>query len=773
MYIIYFPNFDGAMKAIMKKIATFTTQILIYPNKLQTKMIKSVFLQTLLLLSVLFISCSKDNEEAPDITLPTVNFSIKGLTQTTTEVPPIIGNTIEIEINAQDATGISKVEAFLDDTKVGEDTDAPFKITIDLTQYTKKLSGKGTVLSKMQTQYTLKVSATDLSGNTSTIEKDIIVDNEVPTITEVSLENNSVIAGEENQVTFKAGDNEGIISLEVKVNEVVAEATALDSITYAINIDTSVLEDGQNNLIITASDQAANIATYDASFLVDNTGPEITLEGLTTQDSIVDESTVFSIIAVDLFSDVDSLKIFINDSIIMSSDIPDLSLDFNPDEYATGNTTLRVSAIDALGNESTQEVSFVIKRLLLKISIPDNFLDPSISEFYVFASKSSGELLDIKPLKFNTSLIKLNTFADVSPDTEYMLNFAYLYSGVGVTTIIKTIQNVKRSTLDRIDLKIPERKSMSAQNTYQVSEMPTGTSIVGEGSDYNSNYDPGDSFYIEDYNLDYTDVASNQYYIYNNNTANNNYDYQFVDKPMASDFYLDYNNFITDGVETRYFNSSSIQDPDKFSNLYLYGYLNATDLENGIKHRIWANGKQNVMIMNGSGYRYSFNTNFYNYSYKATMENYRIEAIGEPLEYYNAPDWSIDYTYSSTNKTFSLNKSGTTHNIGKIAMDLTDNNSYYTWTVLFDSQTTNEVVLPELPKELQSWNINNYYTSGDLNIEQIEVKRYDGLDTYDSFLQTVIKNNEFNQLKVSDKIESVFKSNVGAYISRPDFSFIY
>lgn len=741
-------------------------------QKPQTKMIKIVILQTLLLLSLLCISCSKDNEEAPDTIPPTVNFSIIGVTQNNTEEPPIIGNTIEIEINAQDAKGISKVEAFLDDTKVGEDRNAPFKITVDLTQYTKKLSGKGTLLSQTHTQYTLKVSATDLSGNVSAIEQDIIVDNEMPTITEVSLENNTVIGGEENQVIFIANDNEEITSLEVKINKVVTEVTVQDSITYAINIDTSVLEDGQNNLSITASDRAANTATYDTPFLVDNTGPEITLEGLSTQDSMVDESTVFSVIAEDLYSDVDSLKIFINDSIILSSDNPNLSLDFNPDDYATGNTILRVSAIDAIGNESIQEVSFVIKRLLLKINIPNDFLDPSISEFYVFASNSSGELLDIKPLKFNTSLIKLNTIADVSPDTEYMLNFAYLYNGVGETSIIKTIQNVKRSTLDRIDLKIPERKSISAQNTYQASEMPTATSIVGEGSDYNSSYDPGNGFYFEDYDLD-TNVQSIQYYIYYHNTSNNNYAYQFVDKPLTTDFYLDYNKFITDGVETRYFNSSSIQDPNNYSDLTLYGYLNATDLENNLKHRIWGYGYQNAIIMNNSGYRYSFNTNFYNYSYKATMENYRIEAIGEPLDYYNAPDWNIDYTYSSANKTFSLNKFGTTHNIGKIAMDLVDNNSYYTWIVLFDSQKTSEVVLPQLPEELKLWNINNYYTTGDLNIEQIEVKRYDGLDTYDTFLQTVIKNSLYQQHKVSDKIESVFKTNVGAYISRPDFSFIY
>src|SRR5690606_1754914 len=246
-----------------------------------------------------------------------------------------------------------------------------------------------------------------------------------------------------------------------------------------------------------------------------------------------------------------------------------------------------------------------------------------------------------------------------------------------------------------------------------------------------------------------------------------------VDKPLASDFYLDYNNFITTGMETRYFNGSAIRDPNKFTTLMLYGYLNATDFENDIKHRIWDQGFQNIMLMNGTGLRYDFNTNFYEYNYEITMENYRIEAIGEPLDYYTAPDWSVDYTYSNVDKTFTLNTTGTTHNVGKISMDLVDNNSYYTWIVLFNSQTSTEIVLPQLPQELQSWNINNYYSSGDLTTEQIEVKKYDGLDTYDAFLQTVIKNNEYNQLNVSDKVESIFKTNVGAYISRPDFSFVY
>src|SRR5690606_11065464 len=260
-----------------------------------------------------------------------------------------------IEISAQDAKVISKVEAFMNDVKVGEDNQPPFQITIDLTQYSKKLTGKGTALNKTQTQYTLKISATDLAGNLTSIERDIIVDNELPTVTEVTLENNAVITGEENPVTFKANDNESIMSLEVKVNNVSLEATALETNTYTFNINTALLEDGPNNLTITATDQASNTAIYTATYEVDNSGPETNLEGLSTED-IIYEITTLTIGADDPYSELTSLKIYVNDALILSSeDGSELSLHLKPDDYPTGDVSIRIDATDALGNESTHE----------------------------------------------------------------------------------------------------------------------------------------------------------------------------------------------------------------------------------------------------------------------------------------------------------------------------------------------------------------------------------------------------------------------------------
>jgi len=179
------------------------------------------------------------------------------------------------------------------------------------------------------------------------------------------------------------------------------------------------------------------------------------------------------------------------------------------------------------------------------------------------------------------------------------------------------------------------------------------------------------------------------------------------------------------------------------------------------------------MIINGMGYRYEFNPNFHAYSYSITMEDHHIEARGEPLEYFQAPSWSIDFSYSPSDKAFTVNPTGTTHTVGKITMDMASPYSYYTWTVLFDSQNTTEVSLPDLPMELQSWNINTYYSTGDLELEQVEIKSFEGLDTYGSFLQTFIKNGEQRPLRASDKIESIFWNRQSVYSNRPDFSFLY
>ncbi len=120
--------------------------------------------------SIIMISCSsKDEQTIPEDFAPTLNFSIAG-TQTSPNGSVTVSETLVINIEAKDANGITKVEAFINDIKVGEDNTAPFTITVDLMEYT-SISGK----SNSDLSAILRVVATDGNGNQTEQEQDIII----------------------------------------------------------------------------------------------------------------------------------------------------------------------------------------------------------------------------------------------------------------------------------------------------------------------------------------------------------------------------------------------------------------------------------------------------------------------------------------------------------------------------------------------------------------------------------------------------------------------
>lgn len=124
------------------------------------------FLRPIMLLlaaSTILYSCSSDSEDPvpePDVIAPNVDFSIPGNSGTSSTETPVVSNQIVVDIDAQDAGGVAKVEAFINNEKVGEDTTAPYQITIDVSNYTSKNN-----LAAKFTDYTLKVTVTDNSGN--------------------------------------------------------------------------------------------------------------------------------------------------------------------------------------------------------------------------------------------------------------------------------------------------------------------------------------------------------------------------------------------------------------------------------------------------------------------------------------------------------------------------------------------------------------------------------------------------------------------------------
>lgn len=719
-----------------------------------------------LLFLYLFFACSSDEQvEEPDTTPPTVSLKIAGLSTTQNDnnsnETPVVSQQITVEIEAEDAAGIAKVEAFIDAEKVGEDVTPPFKIIIDLSNY----QSKGIRLNKTQTLYTLAVTATDLSGNSTTKEQQIIVDNEKPVISEVSISSGTVMKGNINPVSFKATDNQDITSVEVLLNRTPVE-TSLDSLTYSLNIDTNVLEDGANVLVITAKDEAQNITEHTIEFIADNTGPEISVSGIQNAENY-DAEIHLEFTANDTYSAIDSLKIYVHDSIVAEEIATgSLNLTINPDEYPTGSQMIKFEATDTLGNKSSSSMEVIFLRRLIDINIEGNSISSEISGGMIFASAQDGSLLASMEIDQSTQEVRLSTLADIAPDQDFMISFAYYYTGYSPSSYLSTIQNITRTTPGIMNIKTPERTTQVRFEEYPMTNVVGNISMISEGPEYNANFDPAApgslTFEVKDI-VNYDLFPSSKVYISSLNFDNNNYSYLFLDAPLSADLIIDYADFSSNGIEDRFYNADFSQpDTGKHAYLKLYGYVNEEEYLNDAGHLIWSGGRGIQSSFDySSGILYSFNSNFYNYSYEITLEDFFTRRNGEPLNHYPYPDWTIDYVYSGGS--LSLIKGGSGYNVGNAYFENNDQSSeVYRWKFVFDAQKTDELIIPELPEELNTWNIHNHVINGTLEPLQVELKSYEGISDYSTYLKNSVKEN-LSSKETSSRMDVIFKNKYNTY----------
>tara|TARA_R110000868_G_scaffold403147_1_gene680055 strand:- start:863 stop:3064 length:2202 start_codon:yes stop_codon:yes gene_type:complete len=707
------------------------------------------------LLCIVFLnSCASDseNKEEPDIVAPVIAFSIGGFPNTTT-TPIVVSNKIEISVDAQDEGGISKIEAFINGDKMGEDLTAPYTISIDISTFTSKIAG-----SNKYKDYILKVTATDKTGNTSSKEQAIYIDNELPSISEVSLLENQIINGYSNEVTFLVTDNQEISSITVFLND--TSLSIIEGDTLKVNIPTLNLTDGINLLKIEATDSAENTAIYTVNFISDNTGPEISVENL-IEGMIIDESFLFTPNITDIYSEIDSVQISINDSIVLHDLFTNgINYTLDPESFPIGENLININASDQVGNKTILDITQLIHRRLLKITFENETINPGYAKFYVFASDSNGELLDIKEASISTTELILNTTTDINSTTEFMVTFAGFLSGYGDFSILSTIQNITRDNLKIINLKTPKKEYVVSNLEFHVVNNPTDYGIDGYGSFYSASYFPdSDALHFEtrevaNSNINHSDKVYLKSYNYNNYT----YSYMLLDFPLAEDMVIDYSQFISDGVENRFYNAPfTTGDNGKSTSLNLFGYLNETDFNNDSSHLLWNEGRGLESNFDSSnGILYSLDTQFSFYRYELQLEDYFTKRIGAPLDYYSYPDWSIDFNQNGN--TIEIISTGLEHTNGNIFLENSEGvDKIYRWNLLFNSQTTSNIILPKLPNELSSWNINDVYNSNTIEIQQVELKRYEGINSYEEYLQNSIKPN-LNSRKTSDFIESIFNN---------------
>ena len=67
----------------------------------------------------------------------------------------------------------------------------------------------------------------------------------------------------------------------------------------------------------------------------------------------------------------------------------------------------------------------------------------------------------------------------------------------------------------------------------------------------------------------------------------------------------------------------------------------------------------------------------------------------------------------------------------------------------------NGLKIPELPEEIKSWEFYEAFSTQPLQVDQVEIKKYENITGYDDYIRKVIANNKKAYL-ISNNIESIF-----------------
>ena len=619
---------------------------------------KNLNLILLITLFSLSLSCSKDSGSdtpEPDVTAPQLVISIAGVPDSGGETP-VVSKQLQINIDANDAGGVALIEAYINDEKKGEDRSAPFSIVIDVSSYTSKGPSSAKYL-----DYMLRVVATDASGNSTEKELLFHIDNELPSISEVSLQANTLLNGDTNEVTFNASDNEAITAVEVYLND--EPIAALDQEPYIFNLNTLGIEDGPNLLSIRVEDAAGNTGIHDVTFIADNTGPEISIENLANGD-ILDIFRNVSANVTDQYAGLESSVLLIDgQSASEYSAGQNVTFSIEPENLTFGTHEWTIRALDSLQNISEITISAEVRRRLITLEIPANYLNPGIPyQYYLFASAMDGTLLSSSPVNtFDTTVI-LHAPGEIGPDEAFMITFASIGVNPGVANYLNTYTGVTRSQLQAISPDDPGTYTVSRSFPITTNGIDPNYIFQLFGADYNQGSDETGGLILYESQPSSLGGTSGSVYASVFNPSNDYYAFQVVAKPVPSGYIFDFQNFSNQGVGTGSFvTEPALYMNDHASNLMLFGFENLEDYNGNAFHlaHSYGYGANSRTVFN-----YPVSSFFESYSHLINVGYYHAEGPGLPASAQVIPDWTINPVYDG--QTVTVNASGFGHSIGKI-----------------------------------------------------------------------------------------------------------
>ncbi len=427
------------------------------------------------------------------------------------------------------------------------------------------------------------------------------------------------------------------------------------------------------------------------------------------------------------------------------------------------NYTLRIDATDKSGNSSSSEqlINIINKTPLITINFPAQYVNPEVEEFYIFASTMDGGLLGLEKVEPANNSITISTIEDISENEEYMLTFAEL-NNKGIARF-STISNLTATLLPEINLgTYPIFQPYSGVNTFQATGFDENSDVVMNilGNRYLGSLDYAnyESVRIDRSNcIDCDYPSSNSLYLSILDNSQGNYKFLTSDWDIDENFIFSPDIFTDEGIEEKSIQINNVPGQTiDHTNFRLFGYFSEQDFENSFYHFISGISPNSP---DSDKLPYFFNNIFEKYTYEITINGYYTNRSGMPLDLIEPLDWTIDYTL--LDKNISIEKNSADDILGKVILGsiIVDGNYIpYAWELIFDSKKTNEINVPEIPEEIRLWEFYESFSAQELQVRQVEIKKYENISDFGDYLKKIIAPNK-KPLSVSNSIQSIFINN--------------
>lgn len=473
---------------------------------------------------------------------------------------------------------------------------------------------------------------------------------------------------------------------------------------------------------------------------------------------------------------VSKIEILFNDDVVATKEgSKKLEINFNPDEYPVGGAVITVKVTDSNGHLTDHEYPISIHRLLLEISLLEDFFDDNVTAFYFFASALDGSLLASKSIDPESQDFILTTPVEIGPDTPYMLTYLERSTANSFNqTDLFTIKDLTRNNLQVLSPKIKDIRISGSRNEYSTNGFSDsdviniGTTIASHG--YRTGYSSSNKTFILT-EFGYSNINRNvtDYYVPVQALPLKDYAYIWLKKEdLSPEFILDFHELSREGIEERILDVSYSdgEGNNRYGYFTILGYRTIQDFEEGFYHNIW---QRNITVDDtypdyNSEY-YFFNTSFEKYRHVLQWEDFYTKKEGAPLNTYDIPTWSFEYVHEG--KEIGLTKDGDGHTIGRIVLNnmndenvVDGNRTRYNWNIIFDSQSTDEIILPEFPEEIQSWEFVKLHNSNSLLVERVLLYDAENIASYSEYLNKVIKTDE-DIVNITPNLVARFKSRRG------------